>query len=210
MNRERAAIYGTSIALDDVSLEGQWCARVTPDAAIVVGQHSIGSVPRFYDNDEQRREHDGVEELVTHPAYPLSVTFTNLLSWQAPCERPRQQRSDTMKRQATLFGSQRLKAPACIKDRTARKLGSALFGHLCCGRSRITLDMSSVNAVDATGIDMLIQTSKRAHSMGGYLLLVRASPPVRNIAVLEGLTRRRQSRYHEKPTAAYGYSVRSF
>lgn len=89
-------------------------------------------------------------------------------------------------------------------------MGGALFGHLSCGRSFITLDMSGVKEIDAAGVDMLIQTAKRARSVGGYLLLVRLSPPVRDIAELDNMTRRRQNRYVENPTSAYGYSPRFF
>jgi len=52
--------------------------------------------------------------------------------------------------------------------------------------------MSGVNEIDAAGIDMLIQTAKRAHGMGGDLVLVRPCPLVRNILGLEYMTRGRQ------------------
>ncbi len=97
-----------------------------------------------------------------------------------------------MSRHATMLDRQRLKAPASITDTAARALGSTLFGHLCCGRLRIFLDMSGVNEIDAAGVDMLIQAAKRAHGMGGDLVLVRPCPLVRNVLGLEYMTRGRQ------------------
>ena len=52
----------------------------------------------------------------------------------------------------------------------------------------VRLDMSNVTYVDSVGIGLLVSARKRVHGSGGTLELVDASPSVRRVIEISGLT----------------------
>jgi anti-sigma B factor antagonist len=52
---------------------------------------------------------------------------------------------------------------------------------------QLALDLSGVTFIDCAGVGALVATRRRAQLEGGWLRIVRASPPVRRIIRLLGL-----------------------
>ena len=69
-------------------------------------------------------------------------------------------------------------------------LREQLFGLLQPDASRIVVDLSGVTSCDASGLAVLVGTSRRARLLGGVLRLAAPAPPVEAVLRLTGLDSR--------------------
>lgn len=60
---------------------------------------------------------------------------------------------------------------------TSPELRQALAGHVEAGRSRIILDLSSVDDIDSSGLAAIVAGVKQARQVGGDIRLVRPQRP---------------------------------
>ncbi len=94
-----------------------------------------------------------------------------------------------MQSHQTLPEIERVVAPPRVVGAAARRMREEMFRQVGAGRCRIALDMSAVHRIDSNGLAVLIQAASRARAVGGELVLVQPSPPVRSILKLTRIHR---------------------
>lgn len=83
---------------------------------------------------------------------------------------------------AALSGDLDIAAVPAVRER--------LLGLLRPGASRLVIDMSAVRYADASGLEALVNTRRRAVLLGGTLRLAALRPEVTRVMVAAGLSRR--------------------
>ncbi|MFF3315997.1 STAS domain-containing protein [Streptomyces sp. NPDC003035] len=71
---------------------------------------------------------------------------------------------------------------------TATQLHHHLASQLLQGRRHLVLDLSSLDFMDSSGLNILIRAARDAREAGGDLHLVAPTPAVRRILEITGLT----------------------
>jgi anti-anti-sigma factor len=72
---------------------------------------------------------------------------------------------------------------------SAPALRDQLLGLLRPGSSRLVIDLSGVSFCDASGLEVLVNTARRARLLGGFLRLAAVSPQVGQVLNITGLHR---------------------
>ncbi|MFJ9576446.1 STAS domain-containing protein [Streptomyces sp. NPDC101191] len=71
---------------------------------------------------------------------------------------------------------------------TADLLGAHLTEQLRQGRRRLVLDLSALDFMDSSGLNVLIRAVQKARDVGGDLYLAAPTPAVRRILEITGVT----------------------
>lgn len=92
-------------------------------------------------------------------------------------------------RTRSLGGLPVVSAPDEIDMANADELGEALLSALD-GSPAVVADMSQTTFCDSSGLNTLIQASKKAAARGGELRIAACTPPVRRLLAVTGMDQR--------------------